>query len=203
VTARVIELPLKDAYTGLPSSVFPGPKEQILAMMRGDRLWEQFEPWNEFAQLMLRFHEYLDHEFYDRKGTLLYYLGRADKWTMDRLEKPLGLETAAQIVYTINFLATLVVTRSLILWPWHFVKEPLDFLSYPKRGDQILGDPNYKEWNFWDDFMGLLNMFDQVFDDAILAEDTKWKKSYYAVKTMTGSGALSSTESSVTTGFTW
>ncbi|KAE9372222.1 hypothetical protein N431DRAFT_535924 [Stipitochalara longipes BDJ] len=103
VTARVIEFPLKDSYTGLQSSVFPGPEEQMLAMMRGDKLWEQFEPWTDFEQSWRRFHEYIDEKFYDRKGTLLYYLGEAEEWIVDHLEKPFGLEITDQILYSINF----------------------------------------------------------------------------------------------------
>lgn len=139
VTARVIELPLKDAYTELPSSVFPSQKEQMLAIMRGDRLWEQFEPWNDLVQTMLRFHEYLDDDFYNVKGTFLNYLGEVDKWMEDHVTKPLDLLLVSQIVYEINFFAMVLVIRPVVLWPWHFVKELfLDFLGYPKRGDQIL-----------------------------------------------------------------
>jgi hypothetical protein len=167
VTVRVIEFPLKDAYTGLPSSVFPGPTEQMLAMMRGDKLYEQFEPWNEFEQTMRRFFEYIDDNFYKRKGTFLYYLGIADDWTTDHLEKPLGLEEAAQMVYTVSFLATVAVTNGLIVRPWHWVKQSfLDALGYPKRGDQILGD-GQKEWNPWDDLMDMSNAVSQVLDNVL------------------------------------
>jgi hypothetical protein len=58
---RVIEFPLKDSYTALPSSVFPGPTEQILAMMCGDKLYEQFEPCNEFEQTMCWYHRVILH----------------------------------------------------------------------------------------------------------------------------------------------
>jgi hypothetical protein len=81
----------------------------MLAMMRGGKLYEQFEPWDEFEQTMRRFLEYIDDKFYKRKGTFLYYLGIADDWTTDHLEKPLGLEEAAQIVYTVCFFATFVL----------------------------------------------------------------------------------------------
>jgi hypothetical protein len=47
-------------------------------MMRGGKLYEQFEPWDEFEQTMRRFLEYIDDNFYKRKGTFLYYLGIAD-----------------------------------------------------------------------------------------------------------------------------
>lgn len=46
VTARIIELPLKDAYTGHPSNAILSREEQMLAIMTGDRLYEQFEPYD-------------------------------------------------------------------------------------------------------------------------------------------------------------
>lgn len=187
VTVRVIEFPLKDSYTALPSSIFPGPREQMLAMMRGDKLYEQFEPWNEFDQTMRRFHEYIDDNFYDHKGTFLYYLGKADDWTTDHLEKPLGLEEAAQTVYTIGFFATFAVTNGLILRPWHWVRQSfLDWLGYPKRGDQILGDGFQKEWNYWDDLMGTSRTLSQALDNIVL-EKAELERGYSDGKTTTSS----------------
>lgn len=57
VTVRIIEFPLKDVYTGLSVAIFPGHPEQVLAMMTGDHLYEQFEPYNYFGQKLLRFSE--------------------------------------------------------------------------------------------------------------------------------------------------
>lgn len=177
VTVRIIEFPLKDSYTALPPSVFPGPREQMLAMMRGDKLYEQFEPWNEFDQTLRRFHEYIDDNFYDRKGTFLYYLGKAGYWTTDHLEKPLGLEGAAQIVYTISFFATFAAINGLILRPWNWVRQSfLDFLGYPRLGDQILGDGFQKEWNYWDDLMGMSSTFSQVLENVL--EKTELERGY-------------------------
>jgi len=204
VTARVIEFPLKDSYTGLPSSVFPGPEEQMLAMMRGDKLWEQFDPWNDFVQSWLRFHEYIDKKFYDRKGTILCYLGDAEEWIVDHFEKPLGLESTDGIVYSITFLATTTLVNIFILGPWHAIRQTfLDFLGYPRRGEIILGDDFEKEWNPWDDLMGMPNALSQVLDKVL--KEAEQGKDYSEDKITTTSRlrtALSS-ESSGTADFKW
>jgi hypothetical protein len=204
VTARVIEFPLKDSYTGLPSSGFPGPEEQMLAMMRGDKLWEQFDPWNNFVQSWLRFHEYIDKKFYDRKGTILCYLGDAEEWIVDHFEKPLGLESTDGIVYSIIFLATTTLVNIFTLGPWHAIRQTfLDFLGYPRRGEIILGDDFEKEWNPWDDLMGMPNALSQVLDKAL--KEAEQGKDYSENKITTTSRlrtALSS-ESSRTADFEW
>jgi hypothetical protein len=157
----------------------------MLAMMRGGKLYEQFEPWNEFEQTMRRFLEYIDDNFYKRKGTFLYYLGIADAWTTDHLEKPLDLEEAAQIVHAVSFFATFSVTNGLIVRPWHWVKQSfLDALGYPKRGDQILGD-GQKEWNPWDDLMDMSSGFGQVLDNVL--EKAELEKGYFDGKITTSS----------------
>jgi hypothetical protein len=103
---------------------------------------------------MRRFLEYINDNFYKRKGTFLYYLGNADDWTTAHLVKPLSLEDPAQIVYEVSF-ATFGVTNAFILGPWHWIKQSfLDLLGYPKRGDQILGD-DFQEENYWDDLIGM------------------------------------------------
>jgi len=140
VTVRVIEFPLKDAYIGLPSDVFPGPKEQILAIMRGDRLYEQFEEWNEMSQMMYRFQETIDN-LYDRRGTFLYYLGKVDNWWEEHFAKLLGLEEVLNVVHLTYFVLAAGVVNCLILPPWNLVKQTaMDYLGYPKRGDWILGN---------------------------------------------------------------
>jgi hypothetical protein len=153
VTVRVIEFPLKDAYTGLPSHVFPGHKEQILAIMRGDRLYEQFKPWDEFEQELLRYEEYIE-QLSQRKGTLLYYLHKSEDWMADHVAKPLSLVTAMGYVNGGAFIAT-VICGNLIWRPLQWAKQLiLDFLGSPRRGDWILGDGSGKQWNMWDDWLG-------------------------------------------------
>lgn len=136
--------------------MFPGPKEQILAIMRGDKLYEQFDPWNDFEQSLRRFQEYVADNFYQRKGTFLYYLEKSDDWVTKHLTTPVGLEGVAQFMYHFSLIVFAALTN-LTLQPWLLVKQLfLDFFGYPKRGDQILGEINDGD----DDFlMGFLNPF--------------------------------------------
>jgi hypothetical protein len=207
VTVRVIEFPLIDTYTGLPSSVFPSPKEQMLAIMRGDKLYEQFEPWTEFEQILRRFHEYVDDNYYDVKGTYLYYLGKVSSWVVKRVEKPLGIQDVSAIVYTISFLSTGAIVKFFILWPWHLVKDLVSgFFGYPKRGDRILGDGSEKEWNPLDQMMGMGGFaggFNGLFDDLIQSAEVE--KNFPGGKITTGEGSHSTlnTELAVTAEFKW
>jgi len=204
VTARVIEFPLKDSYTGLPSFFFPGPKEQMLAIMRGDKLWEQFDPWTDFEQSWRRFHEYIDEKFYDRKGTLLYYVGNIEEWIVDHIEKPLGLEITDQILYSINFLLTTTIVNIVVLRPWHMVSGTfLEFLGYPRRGDMILGDDFEKEWNPWDALMGFPDALSRVLGDV--SEEAEQGKDFYdgRLTTSSSSRTVIRTESSGIADFRW
>lgn len=169
VTVRVIEFPLQGVYTGLPADVFLGPREQMLGIMRGDRLFEQFEPWNELQQTLRRFQEYLDN-LYHRKGTFLYYLGKTDDWATGYLAKPFGLEEALEVMNVGCFIVTAAVTQGLILSPWHWAKGAvLEYLGYPKRGEWILGEGREKEWNLWDGLMGAFwDSFGKDFERAEL-----------------------------------
>lgn len=206
VTVRVIEFPLQGVYTGLHPDVFPGPKEQMLGIMCGNGLFEQFEPWNEFEQVIRRFQEYIDN-LYDRKGTLLYYLGKTDDWATEHLTKPLGLEKALEIVSVGFFLVIAAVTQRLILSPWHWAKEiVLDYLGSPKRGDWIFGEGLEKEWNPWDGLMGgMMGAFWESLRKGL--ERAELEKDWPGGKITTSSmpGATPSVESSARTAseFKW
>lgn len=170
VTVRVIEFPLQDSYTGLPPSVFPGPTQQMLAVMRGNKLYEQFEPWGEFGQSANLFQEHLSDHLYKRKGTFFYYLGNTDDWIAKHLAKPLGLDDAAQGVYWISCLVSYGVANVIATTPWRWVKGSLlEFLGYPKKGEWVLGDGSESEdeWNPWNDFMDIPNIFSGLAEDAL------------------------------------
>jgi hypothetical protein len=163
VTVRIVELPLKRTYTGLSADVFLGRKQQMLSIMRGDKLYEQFEPWDESDQLTRRFQEYMDDNFYDRKETLMFYLGKADGWMTEHVEKPLGLKEAIRVVYALSFFGTGAIAKGLILMPLNWVKESFrDYFGYPKRGDQILGAGFRKNWNPWDDLTGMSDALSRI-----------------------------------------
>lgn len=199
VTVRVIELPLQDAYTGLPLSVFPGPKEQMLAMMRGDGLWEQFDPWDEFSQTWNRFDEYINENYYERKGTMLYYLGKVDEWMADHLLKPLGLDDISTTIFSVCMLMSIGQINIFLLPPWHFIEALFKgFIGYPLPGDQILGDGFEKEWNPWDEIMGMPQAF---MNDVIAKIKTQSGDAYPDGKITTGSEGLplSSIKSPLTT----
>ena len=160
VEARVIEFPLKgDVYTGLPGDVFPGPMEQMLAIMQGDRfhLMDQFDPWFELSQMLLRLHEYLDERFYDVKGTFMFWLGKADEWMRDGIIKRLGLTEVEEFIYEFTFFGTFAVFSG-VLMVVHAAKDVMgDFLGSPRRGDWILGEggllPPEDSFNIWEEMM--------------------------------------------------
>jgi len=200
VTVRVIEFPLKDIYTGLPSSVFPSPKEQMLAIMRGDKLYEQFEPWTEHEQNMRRFNEYLGDNYYGVKGTYHYHLGNINSWVEKHVEKPLGIEDASAIIYMISFVMTAGVLNFFILEPWYLIKGVFSaFLGFPKRGDWILGDGAEKSQSPLDEFMGMGD--NGLFDDFIRSAEAE--KNFPGGKVTTGAGSPSTlnTEPSITADF--
>jgi hypothetical protein len=154
VTVRVVEFPLEGAYTGLSSDVFGGPKEQMLAIMRGDKLYEQFEPWSDAEQRLRRFNDLLKIT-YDKKGTFLYYLGETDEWITDHLAEPLGLKDGLEYIHLGFFLSTVGLANILVLPPYYLAKHVvLLFIGYPKRGDQIMGDGSTKDWDPWNDLLG-------------------------------------------------
>jgi len=181
VTVRVIEFPLKDTYTGLASDVFPGPEEQMLAITRGDRLYEQFEEWDEMRQMMLRFQDSISAH-YDRKGSFLYYLGKADTWVERNLANPLGVKDLMDFTHITCFLLVAGVINGLILPPWIFLKETImDYLGYPRRGDRVLGDAVEKPaWN--EPFDLLAGLIPAFWEDASkniksMSVESEWRES--------------------------
>lgn len=176
VTVRVIEFPLKDAYTFLPSTVFPSPREQMLAIMRGDRLYEQFESYSPLEQLALRFFDYLEI-LYDRKGTFLYHLGNIENWFSKHIIKSLGLKGGDEIIYESTILATYGIL-TLILKPYYLIKDTFfSFLGAPLFDEDAEDDYSMKEWNiFGGSFWG--NMLQAFWANVTEELDIEDKKSY-------------------------
>jgi hypothetical protein len=153
VTVRVIELPLQGAYTGLASNVFPGQKEQMLSIMSGDRLYEQFEPWDESRQEFARYDEYMK-ELSRRRGTFFYYNTKFEDWIVDHVTDPLYLTTTVGHISTGAFMLT-VAGGNLIWRLLHWAKQTvLDYLGSPRRGDWILADRSNKALDLWNSWMG-------------------------------------------------
>jgi hypothetical protein len=135
VTVRVVELSLKGVYTGLPANVFPTQKEQMLAITRGDKLYEQFEPWDAFDQSMVRFNEQVQ-DLYHRKGTFHYYLDIPDDWMNHHVTIPLGMYDHLNDLHDIVITLTILAMKDLVKPPYHFMKQIiLDYLGYPSLGD--------------------------------------------------------------------
>ncbi|KAF2664371.1 hypothetical protein BT63DRAFT_460672 [Microthyrium microscopicum] len=200
VTTRVIDLPLADAYTGLPSKTFPGKKEQILSIMNGDRLWEQFEPWNELQQMLNRFNEHNEIVF-DRKGTINYYIGETDDWITDNIHERLGLVALMDGVSQMFFLTGWLSMRGLVLFPWNLGKEMImEYLGHPKRGDVIVGDlSTRKRVNPLDFLMdGMSDELKKLWADAAAKENNEkiWPGGSMSTSSTMGEGPI---KSSITT----
>lgn len=103
ITVRVIEFPLKDEYTGLPISTFPRPKQQMLSTVAGDRLYEQFDPYNLDTQMFKRFFEHVHNKLYNAPGTVLHRMNKVDQWMTDRVTDPLGIEPVLQSLGSFAF----------------------------------------------------------------------------------------------------
>jgi hypothetical protein len=169
VTVRVVELPLKGVYTGLPADVFPSQKEQMLAITRGDKLYEQFEPWGALEQSMVRFNEHVQ-KLYHRKGTFHYYHGLPDDWMNDHITIPLGLYDRLNDMYDIVFTLTMVIMNYLVQPQYHFTKQIiLDYLGYPRRGDVNMAQED--DWNVKEVYRDMFGLgepknFEDMFADA-------------------------------------
>ena len=157
VTVRIIEFPLKEAYTGLPWTTFPSNRNQMLSIMTGDKLYEQFDPYHPMEQMMLRFSEHMDKEYWDNKNHLFYYINEVDGWMQDHVTKPLNIEDALQALHTLVFILTANTVGAFVVTPWKVVKMVIGaFLGKPLRGDEIMGDMEYSEEpaNIMEDIFG-------------------------------------------------
>lgn len=167
VTARVVELPLQDVYTGGSSTTFPSEKNQILAIMSGKRLYEQFDHWDAGSQLLTRFDNYMT-KLYQTKGTWLYHLGNVQSWVETTIFDPLGVATMHQVIFSMNMLTGGLITRILVLWPWHWVKDfVLDYLGYPSLATRIMAQNKYDnpvEEMVADMFNGMMGIPDMLGD---------------------------------------
>ncbi|EME47971.1 hypothetical protein DOTSEDRAFT_69788 [Dothistroma septosporum NZE10] len=157
VTARIIEFPLQDAYTGLSPNQFSGYKEQILSIIAGDRLYEQFDPYDAVQQTFSHFDEYVN-KLWDEKGSLLNRVNKMDDWMIDHVNKPLGIEDTVVFMHSFLFLLAAGATEGLVLLPARVVSQTVgEFLGRPKRGDWILGnlgDKPQEPANIMDDIFG-------------------------------------------------
>jgi hypothetical protein len=160
VTVRVVELPLRGAYTGLPSLIFPTFEKQILSIMHGDGLFEQFEPWDEFTQEYARFQEYAE-KIFAKKGTIMYHLDQTDDWITDNIAKHIYFEEPLDWVTQVSLLVSWALTL-LVTIPWQWAKRGIlqDFLGQPKKGEWILGEDGGQKahgslWEWWMDRSGL------------------------------------------------
>ncbi|KAK4633538.1 hypothetical protein CLAFUR0_03020 [Fulvia fulva] len=183
VTARIIEFPLKDAYTGLPLNKFSGYKEQILSIISGDRFYEQFEPYDSMQQTLTHFNEYID-KLWDAKGTLLNRINKMDTWMVDYVTTPLGIEDAIGFMHGLIFELVAGLTQGLVMGPaqsiWKFVEQ---FSGRPKRGDWILGDVDdlsQEPANIMDDILG---GFWASLEETIAKEKSSATAEYEAVIT--------------------
>ncbi|OAG04989.1 uncharacterized protein CC84DRAFT_1165337 [Paraphaeosphaeria sporulosa] len=151
VTVRLIEFPLKDEFTGLPISTFPSPKQQMLSMVAGDRLYEQIEPYDSWVQTGKRFSEYVEKS-YKTPGTVLHYVDNVDEWMIEHVTKPLGVETGLVVISQFVFQVS-ILGSSLVCSTIRSISYLIDsFLGRPGLGDQALAELNVDqdpEEDFW------------------------------------------------------
>ncbi|WPA99535.1 uncharacterized protein RHO25_004153 [Cercospora beticola] len=148
VTVRLIEFPLKDAYTGLPWTTFPSFQNQMLSIMTGDRLYEQFEPYDPQNQAFERFGEYMNKNYWDNKNHILYHVSEAENWMDDTIISPmlkyLDAEEAWQMVFGTVLIGSSSLVALTVLIPLRVVKGLVGiFLGKPLRGDEIMGDMDF------------------------------------------------------------
>jgi hypothetical protein len=94
----------------------------MLAITRGDKLYEQFEPWSALEQSLVRFNEHVQ-ELCHRKGTFHYYLGLPDDWMNDHVTIPLGLYDRLNYMCDIVFTLTALIMNNLVQPLYHFTKQ--------------------------------------------------------------------------------
>ncbi|KAK5116724.1 hypothetical protein LTR62_007398 [Meristemomyces frigidus] len=139
VTVRIIEFPLQDVWTGLPENVFLGDDEQVRAVMGGEGLYEQFEPYEEMAQLMHHFAEY-ENGLWNAKGTVRSYLDRVDDWIGKHIAEPMGLDGLLDGLHDIVFVLVGRLTGELVIAPMNMLWELGEaYLARPSQAERILG----------------------------------------------------------------
>lgn len=168
VTVRIIELGLQDAYTGLPWTTFPSKEKQLRSIIAGDRMYEQFEPYESADELLqLRFNEYMDG-LMDAPGTLLNYINEMDWWTIRNVNRPLGIDDYLGSLHGICFNVALIASSlidGLVVRPVREVYN--EFLGTPKPGDVIFADMDDEEiGGGMDDLFGFNAMFQKVLEGA-------------------------------------
>ncbi|KJY01243.1 hypothetical protein TI39_contig298g00068 [Zymoseptoria brevis] len=179
VTVRIIEFPLEGQYTGLPWSTFPGNEQQMLSIMTGDHLYEQFEPYNPLQQMITRFSEHMDKAYWNNKWHVLHYLNELEEVMQEHVAPPLGLSGVVTSIYQLSFVLTGNAVSLCIIGPLGLVKEIMGvFLGKPARGDAILGDAGRdysgEPTNILNDWSGgLLRAFIANVSDELAAQSSK------------------------------
>jgi hypothetical protein len=159
VTVRLIEFPFENKFTGLPMSTFPSPKQQMLSMLAGERLYEQFEPYDTWVQMLRRFAEIWNNA---SQGTVLNYFNKADEWMIDHVANPLGIEPALAEIggFLMSFFGLAsVLTCGMIRGVANQIRE---FFGQPKLGDLSLAGIDMDqspEDLFWGDVIGGMGNF--------------------------------------------
>lgn len=151
----------------------------MLGVMRGDRFYENFDPWDAGQQTMRRFSDYAD-ENYDRKGTVLHFLGEANTWVSDKVQKPLGIDEIVQWVYVFNFFTTITLVQVFVLGPWHLANDVfMAFSGHPTRREEIFAEGDGDGMGIFKDFFdNLMRMSDlnKTFEDLI--QNAEFEKNF-------------------------
>ncbi|KAL1605368.1 hypothetical protein SLS60_004916 [Paraconiothyrium brasiliense] len=155
VTVRLIEFPLKQEFTGLPLSIFPSPKQQMLSFVAGERLYEQIEPYDPWPQMQKRFTEHMD-SLWDAEGTVLNYINKVDDWMIDHITKPLGIEPVLIDMGSFLMMFSAIasqLTCNVIKSTSYLVG---NFLGRPRPGDLSLAEAGIDPYEepedrFWGD----------------------------------------------------
>jgi hypothetical protein len=167
VTVRIIEFPLKGAYTGLSPKDFPTEELQLLSIMTRNHLYEQFVPYNEMEQTLTRFAEYMDRRFWYAKDTPFYYINNADEWMAKHVTTPLGVEDSLSLLYSATFSLTVNAVQTFVLMPYQLISGlATTFLGAPGRGDWILGDGSDEDMQGGDLINDLFGSFMEGVPDA-------------------------------------
>lgn len=161
VEVRVVELPLTNAYTGLPAHVFPSLQEQIRALIFTPFFVEQLDTYGPTAQLIERFTDYMDQ--LERRHKLLLYYNKVESWMVRHLTEPLGIEPYLTVLGQTTFAVSTGVT-SLVRMPFMLIRDAVKgFLGYPSIEELMI--PEDRPANIWEGmFAGFVDSFDSRFD---------------------------------------